>query len=172
VTDDQLGGLSLRLGRDPSGLNGQRWSLAARPRSVPALGRPRATGGGHPQRGRACGCTAPHADGLGGHRLRWGDQLDIWPITAFEAGTAITEEAAAAYIAKYATKGAEASGTVDRPIKSADEISLLPLTEHAQAMIITCWALGGLAKFAHLNLRKWAHMLGFRGHFTVLARFS
>ncbi|HLU30467.1 MAG TPA: replication initiator, partial [Acidimicrobiia bacterium] len=32
------------------------------------------------------------------------------------------------------------------------------------------WELGGLEAYAELNLRKWAHMLGFRGHFLTKSR--
>ncbi|MEV7833600.1 replication initiator [Streptomyces subrutilus] len=37
-------------------------------------------------------------------------------------------------------------------------------------MIRTCWELGRLAEFAYLKLWKWAHMLGFRGHFSTKCR--
>lgn len=37
-------------------------------------------------------------------------------------------------------------------------------------MIRTCWELGRLPEFAELKLWKWAHMLGFRGHFTTKSR--
>ncbi|GAA3236351.1 hypothetical protein GCM10020256_54950 [Streptomyces thermocoprophilus] len=37
-------------------------------------------------------------------------------------------------------------------------------------MIRTCWELGRLPEFAHLKLWKWAHMLGFRGHFSTKSR--
>ena len=40
-------------------------------------------------------------------------------------------------------------------------------------MIETCWQLGGLEQYEELNLRRWAHMLGFRGHFlTKSQRYS
>ena len=40
-------------------------------------------------------------------------------------------------------------------------------------MIETCWQLGGLTQYAELGLRRWAHMLGFRGHFlTKSQRYS
>jgi hypothetical protein len=40
-------------------------------------------------------------------------------------------------------------------------------------MIETCWQLGGLDQYDDLNLRRWAHMLGFRGHFlTKCQRYS
>ena len=41
---------------------------------------------------------------------------------------------------------------------------------HARALIGTCWRLGALPQFAGLNPRRWAHMLGFRGHFTTKSR--
>ena len=34
-------------------------------------------------------------------------------------------------------------------------------------MITTAWELGGLDQYDGLNLRRWAHMLGFRGHFLT-----
>ncbi len=37
-------------------------------------------------------------------------------------------------------------------------------------MIRTAWALGAREDLKHLNLRKWAHMLGFRGHFSTKTR--
>ena len=37
-------------------------------------------------------------------------------------------------------------------------------------MIDTAWELGGLAQYDALNLRRWAHMLGFRGHFLTKSR--
>ena len=37
-------------------------------------------------------------------------------------------------------------------------------------MIDTAWQLGGLLQYEALNLRRWAHMLGFRGHFLTKSR--
>jgi hypothetical protein len=37
-------------------------------------------------------------------------------------------------------------------------------------MIRTCWELGRLPEFADLKLRKWVHMLGFRGRFSTKSR--
>jgi hypothetical protein len=37
-------------------------------------------------------------------------------------------------------------------------------------MIESAWRLGNLDDYAHLNLRRWAHMLGFRGHFLTKSR--
>ena len=37
-------------------------------------------------------------------------------------------------------------------------------------MIETAWQLGDLLQYDGLNLRRWAHMLGFRGHFLTKSR--
>jgi hypothetical protein len=37
-------------------------------------------------------------------------------------------------------------------------------------MIQTCWDLGGDPVYAELNLRRWAHMLGYGGHFLSKSR--
>ncbi|MET8141980.1 replication initiator [Sphaerisporangium sp. NPDC005288] len=132
---------------------------------------------------------------LGRRRLGWGDQLDIRPIVMSEALDGVSERAVAGYIAKYATKGAEASGTVDHRLSCKGcrgdgrvsdlipcehcrgtglrpglNLELLPVTEHARRMIRTCWELGARPEFAGLRLRPWAHMLGFRGHFSSKSR--
>ena len=83
----------------------------------------------------------------------------------------MTDHRVAAYIAKYATKGAESAGTADRPIRDTREISGLDVTEHARRMIWTCFALSELAEYADLRLRQWAHMLGYRGHFSTKSRY-
>jgi hypothetical protein len=37
-------------------------------------------------------------------------------------------------------------------------------------MIEAAWQLGGLSQYEPLGLRRWAHMLGFRGHFLTKSR--
>jgi hypothetical protein len=37
-------------------------------------------------------------------------------------------------------------------------------------MISACWTLGGLPELEELRRRPWAHMLGFRGHFSTKSR--
>jgi hypothetical protein len=44
------------------------------------------------------------------------------------------------------------------------------LTDHARRLIETCWQLGGIPELESLRLRKWAHMLGFGGHFATKSR--
>ena len=105
-----------------------------------------------------------------GHDFRFGKQLDIRIIDAFGPGEAVTSAAVAAYIAKYATKGAEAAGAVQHRIHSLAELELLPMRDHTRRMITTSWELGGRDQYKDLGLRRWAHMLGFCGHFSTKSR--
>ncbi len=85
-------------------------------------------------------------------------------------GERLTSAAVAGYIAKYATKGAEAAGAVDGRIRGARDLVVLPVRPHVLRMMGTCWWLGGLAPFEPLRLREWAHMLGYGGHFSTKSR--
>ncbi|MFH8978301.1 replication initiator [Streptomyces sp. NPDC017890] len=107
------------------------------------------------------------------HTFTFGRQLDVRTIRSadFDGGQALTDRAVAAYIAKYATKGAEtATGALDRPIRFLAELAQARITEHARRMIRTAWTLGARPELADLRLRAWAHMLGFRGHFSTKSR--
>ncbi|CNE51303.1 replication initiation protein [Mycobacterium tuberculosis] len=82
----------------------------------------------------------------------------------------IADKHVARYIAKYATKGAEDSGTVDRPIRYATQINSLKVSDHARRMIWTCFTLADLPEYHDLRLRNWAHMLSYGGHFSSKSR--
>ncbi|MCZ2526000.1 replication initiator [Streptomyces sp. NPDC059506] len=125
---------------------------------------------------RAAAATAevpgPVVDGRA-HTFAFGRQLDVRTIrgTDLDGAADLTDRAVAAYIAKYATKGAEtATGTLDRPLKLLAELAQAEITDHARRMIRTAWALGARKDLEHLRLRAWAHMLGFRGHFSTKTR--
>ncbi|MGY1499301.1 replication initiator protein RepSA [Streptomyces sp. QTS52] len=100
--------------------------------------------------------------------LRWGTQLDVQPIGAFGHGEEITELAVASYVAKYATKAAETTGTVDRRIGNTEALILLGVPDHPRRLIEACLDLHAL--YPERKLRDWAHMLGFRGHFSTKSR--
>ncbi|MFC4503213.1 MULTISPECIES: replication initiator protein RepSA [Streptomyces] len=100
--------------------------------------------------------------------LRWGTQLDVQAIGAFGHGEEITEQAVASYVAKYATKAAETTGTVDRRIGNKEALVLLDVPEHPSRLISACLDLHAL--YPDRKLRDWAHMLGFRGHFSTKSR--
>ncbi|MBP0455997.1 replication initiator [Streptomyces montanisoli] len=113
---------------------------------------------------------APGSAVIGPRVLRFGQQIDVRPIAEFGAGERLTSAAVAAYIAKYATKGAEAAGAVDTRIRHAADFAVLPVRAHTLRMISTCWWLGALPDFEPLGLRRWAHMLGYGGHFSTKSR--
>ncbi|GHI06409.1 replication initiation protein [Streptomyces cellostaticus] len=100
--------------------------------------------------------------------LGWGTQLDVQPIGAFGHGEEITEQAVASYVAKYATKAAETTGTVDRRIGNKEALVLLGVPDHPARLIAACLDLHAL--YPDRKLRDWAHMLGFRGHFSTKSR--
>ncbi|MCX5533574.1 replication initiation protein [Streptomyces sp. NBC_00006] len=111
---------------------------------------------------------APDAGHRNGWRLRWGQQLDVRPITAFGDGKEIKEQAVASYVAKYATKAAENTGTVDRRIGNREAALLLGLPDHPRRLIEACFDLDPF--YPERRLSAWAHMLGFRGHFSSKSR--
>ncbi|WTP58899.1 replication initiation protein [Streptomyces phaeochromogenes] len=100
--------------------------------------------------------------------LRWGTQLDVQPIGAFGNGEDLTEQAVASYVAKYATKAAETTGTVDRRVGNKEALVLLGVPDHPRRLIEACLDLHAL--YPERKLRDWAHMLGFRGHFSTKSR--
>ncbi|MGW7054908.1 replication initiator protein RepSA [Streptomyces sp. NPDC054887] len=112
--------------------------------------------------------TVPAADGQPCRPFRWGTQLDVRPIRAFDDGADITEQAVASYVAKYATKAAETTGTLDRRIGELAELDRHDVPDHAQRLIRACWDLDPV--YPERRLWAWAHMLGFRGHFSSKSR--
>ncbi|MFJ3797322.1 replication initiator [Streptomyces sp. NPDC090088] len=117
--------------------------------------------------------TAPGAGVVGHREIRFGKQVDARPVTTYRPDAEERPASAAAvagYIAKYATKGAESAGAVDGRIYHARDLVMLPVRAHVLRMIGTCWWLGGLPEFESLGLRRWAHMLGYGGHFSTKSR--
>jgi hypothetical protein len=100
--------------------------------------------------------------------FRWGRQLDIRPVKAFGDGSDITEQAVASYVAKYATKAAESTGSLDRRIGNREVLDLLDVPDHPRRLIEACLDLAPL--YPDRKLADWAHMLGFRGHFSTKSR--
>ena len=111
--------------------------------------------------------TEPHPACPGGWPIGWGTEIDIRVITLH--GGTITDQAVAAYLAKYSTKGTEITGHASARI-TPDTLGLYakPDGTHPERLIHTCWTLG--ADPAYTSLRRWAHMLGFGGHFLTKAR--
>ncbi|MFD3484500.1 replication initiator [Streptomyces sp. NPDC058665] len=113
----------------------------------------------------------PYSPALGEHELRWGAQLDARPLRAFGSRDGLADDAVAAYVAKYVTKGAaETSAGLDHPITGPTDITAARLSAHVRTLIGTCWRLGGLPELEPLRLRAWAHTLGYRGHILTKSR--
>ncbi|MEU7018658.1 replication initiator protein RepSA [Streptomyces sp. NPDC046385] len=112
--------------------------------------------------------SVPAAGEHPARRLRWGTQLDIRPVKAFGDGSDITEQAVASYIAKYATKAAETTGSLDRRIGNREALLLLGVPDHTRRLVEACLDLDPV--YPDRRLSAWAHMLGFRGHFSTKSR--
>jgi hypothetical protein len=112
--------------------------------------------------------TVPAAGDQPCRPFRWGRQLDVRPIRAFGDGSDLTEQAVASYVAKYATKAAETTGSLDRRIGNREVLDLLDVPDHPRRLIEACFDLDPL--YPDRKLRAWAHMLGFRGHFSTKSR--
>ncbi|MCH5675657.1 replication initiator protein RepSA [Streptomyces gilvus] len=112
--------------------------------------------------------SVPAAGDQPARTFQWGRQLDIRPVKAFGDGSDITEQAVASYVAKYATKAAENTGTLDRRIGELAELDRHGVPDHARRLITACRDLDQL--YPERRLWAWAHMLGFRGHFSSKSR--
>jgi hypothetical protein len=101
---------------------------------------------------------------------RWGEQLDVRHIGEGSDEGELSAEQVAGYVAKYATKSTEALGvTLDHRVGEV-ELEDLDVPAHVAELVRACWELGGRPGLGTLRLRKWAHMLGFGGHFSTKSR--
>ncbi|NLT55535.1 MAG: hypothetical protein GXX79_13440, partial [Actinomycetales bacterium] len=123
--------------------------------------------------------TPGHADKPDGWVITWGQQVDCRAVRADHDVTEVSERAVAAYLAKYATKSTEDTGHLSARITEATiGIHADPAT-HVGRLIAACWHLGrpgaqleldAPERIAFARLRRWAHMLGFGGHFSTKSR--
>src|SRR5215831_9270240 len=93
-------------------------------------------------------------------RLRFGAQTDVRIVRSGTA-EAVSREAVANYIAKYATKVSEVPGLPGSRIRHLAELGSLRCPAHHKRIIETALRLG---------FGKWAHMLGNGGHFLSKSR--
>jgi hypothetical protein len=115
--------------------------------------------------------TDTHPANPGGWLIGWGSQgADIQVIRRGLPGE-VNDEQVAGYLAKYATKSTEATGLVAYKI-TPDTIDAYAGREtHPSRLIGACWRLGHPRTGADWpRLRRWAHMLGFGGHFSTRSR--
>jgi hypothetical protein len=134
--------------------------------------------------------TPSHPDRPQGWLIAWGEQVDVRRINT--ASGELTDDKVAAYLAKYATKATEATGhQFTRLTPATIDDYADPEGDHLARLIDACWHLGrpthtditsGAATAddrqgsldtkprPYAGLRRWAHMLGFGGHFLTKAR--
>ncbi|MFC5720210.1 replication initiator [Streptomyces gamaensis] len=107
-----------------------------------------------------------YSPATGQHTLRWGTQLDVRPLRTTTADAdGLADDAVAAYVAKYISKGAHDTGAgTDHRLTTRDDLDTAPVTPHVRALMRACWDLGALPEYEPLRLRAWAHTLGYRGH--------
>ncbi|WP_060906923.1 replication initiator [Streptomyces scabiei] len=110
-----------------------------------------------------------HSPAVGELLLRWGEQIDARPLHA--DGDGPDDDAVAAYVAKYVTKGASETGAgLDHPLTNWADIGMAHVGTHVRALMRACWRLGGLPEYEPLRLRAWTHTLGYRGHILTKSR--
>ena len=111
---------------------------------------------------RTAARVAVTVEGPDGHELvvRWGEQVDTTPITRDPQPGDGHGAGVAGYLAKYATNYATSGGGLDRRIRVKGAIERAEISEQARALMRSAWSLSP----------RWAHSLGFRGHFLTKAR--
>jgi hypothetical protein len=110
---------------------------------------------------------APGQDGT--LTLQWGSQADVRIVRRDISGE-LDDHKVAAYIGKYATKSTQDISGIPRRITSATDLDDCHVTPHARRMITACWQLGQRDEYQSLRLARWAHQLGYRGHFSTRSR--
>ncbi len=73
----------------------------------------------------------------------------------------------AGYLAKSATKHTECVGGLDRRLK-VEDLDVLPFSEHVHRLVVTAWLLA--LHDPNLRADRWAHQLGYGGHFLTKSR--
>jgi hypothetical protein len=82
----------------------------------------------------------------------------------------ITDVAVASYLAKYAIKSTEPVGVLPAKITTANATAYADPRTHQGRLIAACLKLGAHSHEDFKALRRWAHMLGYRGHFATKSR--
>jgi hypothetical protein len=118
--------------------------------------------------------TIPHPTNPDGWPIRWGPQVDVRLVTVAADGD-VTDAMVAAYLAKYATKSTENTGHTSGRLTVANIAAYAdPTGTYTERLIHACWNLGQRQTLTEeepwSRLRRWAHMLGFGGHFLTKSR--
>ena len=104
-----------------------------------------------------------------GWGIIWGAQVDPRMIRLTGDGE-ITPASVARYLAKYATKSTEPAGIPPGRITAENASIYADPRTHQGRMIAACLRLGSHPHENFRALRRWAHMLGYRGHFATKSR--
>jgi hypothetical protein len=113
--------------------------------------------------------TVPHPAKPKGWDITWGAQIDPRVVRLTDDGE-ITDVAVASYLAKYATKSTEPVGVLPAKITAANASAYADSRTHQGRLIAACLKLGAHPHEDFKALRRWAHMLGYRGHFATKSR--
>ncbi|MHB8189867.1 MAG: replication initiator [Ferrimicrobium sp.] len=97
-------------------------------------------------------------------QITWGVQLDFRQIYDDSRQKIVN------YVAKYATKSAAAGGSFDHQFEDVDDIKSALGPEHLKALARTAFEMAEVDAYADLKSDRWAHDLGFRGHFLSKSR--
>jgi hypothetical protein len=104
-----------------------------------------------------------------GWGIAWGDQVDPRVVT-LTGGGQISDVAVASYLAKYATKSTEPVGVLPGRITADNASAYANSRTHQGRLIRACLRVCAHSHEDFKALRRWAHMLGYGGHFATKSR--
>jgi hypothetical protein len=113
--------------------------------------------------------TVPHPMKPNGWDITWGDQVDPRVVRLTDGGQ-ISDVAVASYLAKYATKSTEPVGVPPGRITAENASAYATSSTHQGRLIRACLRVGANSHEDFKALRRWAHMLGYGGHFATKSR--
>ncbi|BBJ41385.1 hypothetical protein SSPO_041030 [Streptomyces antimycoticus] len=86
----------------------------------------------------------PESAAYGAEVLSWGAQIDVRPIRSFDDGAGVSDDAVAAYVAKYVAKGAaDTAAGLDHRVSGPEDIRTAQVSGRVRALMGTCcgaWA--------------------------------
>jgi hypothetical protein len=101
--------------------------------------------------------------------MAWGTQIDPRVVRLSGDGE-VTDFKVAVYLSKYATKSTEPVGVPPGRITADNASRYADPATHEGRLIAACLRLGVHQHDDFRALRRWAHMLGYRGHFATKSR--